>query len=392
MAVRMHSVARTLRTTVERRRTLLLRTLLQSLAVLSLAFLPAVAAAQSGPPTRTATPSTPAETATIEAGIKLHDAGKYDDAIAKYEEVLKLSPANMTALYELAYSFAANKEYEKSLAAATRGTEYQSPELPLFYDLLGGAYDSLNEPQKAIEAYRKGIQIVPDASMLYYNMGVTYLESLKNPDEARRAIEKAVTLDPGQPEFHLMLGQLFQSNGYSAPGFLAFSTYLILEPNGPRALTAYGFWRAILRGGLEMGRSASPDGQMRTVPAAQDSKPAKVDEGDFRDFEAAITKSEQTVIADMDRGAEELPPFVAQVKQLVAMLAQRAPESDRTRFASSYYVPFFAEMNAKNFVEPFLYWSMQRAPVSGVREWLTAHQAEVREFVAWSKGYAWPKP
>src|SRR6476619_5448649 len=233
------------------------------LGVLLVSLLPAVVAAQSGP-TRAAAPSTPAETATIEAGIKLHDAGKYDEAIAKYEEVLKLSPANMTALYELAYSFAANKEYEKTLAAATRGTEYQSPELPLFYDLRGGAYDSLNEPQKAIEAYRKGIQIVPDASMLYYNMGVTYLESLKNPDEARRAIEKAVALDPAEPAFHLMLGQVLQSNGYAAPAFLAFSTYLILEPNGPRALSAYGFWRALLRGGIEMGRSATSDGQMRT--------------------------------------------------------------------------------------------------------------------------------
>src|SRR5262245_3644732 len=191
--------------------------------VLSIALTPAIVAAQSGAPTRTATPATAAETATIEAGIKLHDAGKYDEAIAKYEEVLKLSPANMTALYELAYSFAANREYEKSLAAATRGTEYQSPELRLFYDLLGGAYDSLNEPQKAIETYRKGIQIVPDASMLYYNMGVTYLESLKNPDEARHAIEKAVALDPTEAEFHLMLGQVFQSNGYAAPAFLAFS-------------------------------------------------------------------------------------------------------------------------------------------------------------------------
>src|SRR5262245_14870899 len=287
MAVRMRSVAltstlgpstlaflnqRTPRTKVEGRRTFLMRILLRPLTVVAFALLPVVVAAQSGPPTRTATPSTAAETATIEAGIKLHDAGKYEDAIAKYEEVLKLSPANMTALYELAYSFAANKEYEKSLAAAAHGTEYQSPELPLFYDLLGGAYDSLNEPQKAIEAYRKGIQIVPDASMLYYNMGVTYLESLKNPDEARHAIEQAVALDPAEPEFHLMLGQVFQSNGYAAPAFLAFSTYLILEPNGPRALSAYGFWRAMLRGDVEMGRNATPDGQMRTPPASPDVK------------------------------------------------------------------------------------------------------------------------
>ena len=360
------------------------------LLLLVLALTPAVAAAQFAPPTRAASPSTAAETATIEAGIKLHDAGKFDEAIAKYEEVLKLSPANMTALYELAYSFGANQEYEKSLAAATRGTEYESEELPLFYDLIGGAYDSLGQPQKAIDAYKKGIQIVPDASMLYYNMGVTYLESLKNPDEARRALEKAVALDPKEPEFHLMLAQVFQSNGYATPALLAFSTYLIQAPTGPRALSAYGFWRALLRGGLEIGQPGAPSSaQMRTPPAAA-QQPAKTDEGDFREFEAAVTRSEQAVIAAMDQGAEELPPFVAQVTQLITLLAERSP--DRSTFAGTYYLPFFAELKAKKFIEPFIYWSIQRAPVSGVREWITTHQNEMREFVTWSRSYEWPKP
>jgi tetratricopeptide (TPR) repeat protein len=349
--------------------------------------MPAVVAAQSGP-TRTPTPSTAAETATIEAGIKLHDAGKFDEAIARYEEVLKLSPANMTALYELAFSFAATKEYEKSLAAATRGTEYQSELLPMFYDLMGGAYDSMGEAQKAIDAYKRGIQVVPDASVLYYNLGVTYLESLKNADEARRAFEKAVALNPGQPEFHLMLGQVFQANGYPTPALLAFSTYLVLDPTGARALSAYGFWRAILRGGLETGQSATA---MRQPPAAPPARTGKTDEGDFSEFESAITRSQQTVIAEMDRGSDELPSFLAHVNRLIATLAERPADRDRSTFVGTYYLPFFAELKARNFVEPFVYWSMQRAPVAGVRDWITAHQAEVREFVTWSRNYRWPK-
>src|SRR5262245_15782957 len=363
---------------------------LRTLAVLALSLPPAVAEAQSSP-TRTATPSTPAETATIEAGIKLHDAGKFDEAIAKYEEVLKLSPANMTALYELAFSFASNKEYAKSLAAATRGAEYQSELLPMFYDLIGSAYDSMGEAQKAIDSYKKGLQIVPDAPMLYYNMGVTYLESLKNPDEARRALEKAVALGPRQPEFHLILGQVFQSNGYPTPALLAFSTYLVLEPSGPRALSAYGFWRAILRGGLETGQPADPAGQMRQAPSSPQAKAVKTDEGDFSDFESAITRSQQTVIAEMDRGSEELPSFLAHVNRLIAALVDRPADRDRSTFVGAHYLPFFAELKAKNFVEPFVYWSMQRAPVPGVRDWLTTHQTEVRDFVTWARNYNWPR-
>jgi tetratricopeptide (TPR) repeat protein len=259
----------------------------------------------------------------------------------------------------------------------------------MFYDLIGSAFDSLGDPQKAIETYRKGIQIVPDAAMLYYNMGVTYLESLKNPDEARRALEKAAAIDPREPAFQLMLGQVFQTGSYKTPALLAFSTYLILEPTGPRSLSAYGFWRAILRGGIETRQAGSPDNMIRDAAAA--SAPSKTDEGDFSDFEKAITLSQQTVIAEMDGGAEEMPALLAHVNRLFALLAARSPERDRGTFAAARYLPFFGELKEKSYVEPFVYWAIQRAPVAGVREWLAANQSRVREFVTWTRGYAWPK-
>ena len=92
----------------------------------------------------------------------------------------------------------------------------------------------------------------------------------------------------------------------------------------------------------------------------------------------------------MDRGADEMPPFLAHVNRMISALVARP--ADRGTFVGAYYLAFFTELKAKNFVEPFVYWSMQRAPVPGIREWITAHQDEVREFVTWSRNYSWPKP
>lgn len=368
-----------------------MRTHLMWLVCLVMMGSSAAVRAQNGPPTRPAMPSTPEQDKSIAEGAALHDQGKFDQAIAKYAEVLKVSPNNMTALYELAYSFAAGKEYAKALETAIRGTEYQSDLLPMFYDLIGSAHDSMGNPDKAIDAYKKGIQVVPDAGMLYYNMGVTYLESLKNPDEARKALEKAVTLDPEQPDFHLMLGQVFQTTGYKTPALLAFSTYLILEPTGPRSINAYANWRALLRGGIETPRdgSPSPDGPMRdsAMMTAQKAGPSKTDEGDFVDFETEITRSQRVVIAEMDNGAEEMPAFLAHVGRVFASLAARPAARDRGTFVGTQYLPLFQELQRKNFVEPFVYWSIQRAPVRGAREWLTANQSRVREFVEWRKAF-----
>ena len=65
---------------------------------------PALALAQ-GPPTRVPATTTTEQDALLRAGIDLHDKGEFDAAIAKYQDVLAKSPANVTALFELAFSY-----------------------------------------------------------------------------------------------------------------------------------------------------------------------------------------------------------------------------------------------------------------------------------------------
>lgn len=367
-----------------------------------LAGLPAQVSAQAAP-TKTAAASTPAEDVIIQQGAALHDEGKYDEAIAKYQQVLAASPTNMTALYELAYSYVAKKDYPKSLEAATRGAEYKSDMLPMFYDLIAESYDAGGQPQKAIDVYNRGVQVVPDPAMLYYNMGITYLESLKKPDDARRALEKGAAADPLQPAIQVMLGQVFHTSGYETPAFLAFSKYLILEPGGPRSVQAIGLWRAVLRGGLAAS-SGSPgsgtppdgtgrDGAMRRPPSgapAASARAANSDVGDFSDIDAQFAIGQQRVIDAMDKGAGEIPTLLAQIDDVLGRLAARDPARDRNTFVGRHYLPYFAELKQKNFVEPFVYWSLQRAPVSGVREWLAANRGRVQAFLDWTKNYTWP--
>lgn len=361
-------------------------------------------AAQTGrPPTRTATESTAAEEAALQAGTKLHDEGKFDEAIAKYEEVLKANPTNMTALYELAYSYLGKKDMVKAREAAIRGTDYRSEMLPMFYDLLGESYDAAGEPEKAIEMYKLGIRVVPDASQLYFNMGITYLESLKKPDEARNALEQAVAVDPTQPTIHMMLGQVFRSNGYDTPALLAFGTALVFEPTGPRSLQAIGLWRAILRGGLAAssgapgGGNAGADAAMRGAPSAAGgagaARPArKTDEGDFAAIDAQYAVGQQKVVAAMDGGAGEMPPLLAQVDDIFTRLAARPAAGDAGTFVGRHYLPYYRELKQKGYVEPFVYWILQRAPITGVRDWLNVNRPRVQEFLDWTNKYKWPTP
>lgn len=360
----------------------------------ALLLLCAPAAFAQRAPSRVPAKTTPEQEAIIRAGVELHDKGQFDEAIAKYQEVLAKSPTDVTAMFELAYTYLEKKDFDKSLATASEGARFQSELLPMFYDLMASSYDSKGQPQQAIDAYKQGIAIAPDASQLYFNMAVTYRESLNKPDDARLALEKAAAIEPLHPGVHVLLGQVFQSSGYPTPAFLALSTFLVIDPSGSQALPGYGLWRAVLKGGVDpipqaMSGTPTPDRAMRSTMTAKATE-GKKDEGDFAAFEARLAPTYSTFMAKLDGGTPEIQALVAQVNELLSTLPEKPAGPAAASFVNRHYLPFFVQLRQHNFVEPFVYWASQRAPVPGVTDWLKANESKVREFLDWASKYSWP--
>ncbi len=356
-----------------------------------------VASAQRAP-SRVPSTTTAEQEATIRAGIELHDKGRYDEAIAKYQEVLAKSPTDVTAMFEMAYSYMAKKDYDKSLDTARQGAQFKSELLPMFYDLIASSLDSKGQPLQAVEAYKQGIALVPGASQLYFNMAVTYRESLNKPDDARFALEKAASIEPLHPGVQLLLGQVFQGSGYITPAFLALSTFLVLDPGGNQALPGYGLWRALLKGGVDpipngpMSAPPAPGRAMREPTPGAARPVSKKDEGDFAAFEARLVPTHTAFMQKLDSGTPEIQALIAQVNELLATLPANAAGPAAASFTNRHYLPFFVALKQQNFVEPFVYWASQRAPVPGVTDWLKSNEPKVREFLDWAAKYSWPTP
>ncbi len=352
-------------------------------ALLLLALCGARASAQQLPePKLTPAPTTQAQTAAIREGVALHERGDFDGAIRKYESVLAENSSNVTALYELGYSYYAKKDYKKALEVAYRGAGYQSSQLAGFYLLIGNNLDLAGEPDKAIEVYKKAIKLFPKDGLLHYNLALTYRNKGKI-DEAKKSLKAGLAAAPEHASSHLMLALIFHQTGYKAPALLAAARFLVLEHSSQRSVAALRLVRAVLGGGAAAG--SKPNEVSITLDAN-----SKKDEGDFTAVETILGLSAALALTEEEKGKTEAQKLVGQLETVLAVLAEQTGKQRQSAFVQQFYVPYFVELKQKGHVEAFVYHALNSSGLPGVREWTEANSGRVMQFLIWSKRYQWP--
>jgi tetratricopeptide (TPR) repeat protein len=333
-------------------------------------------------PTREYVLPTAAETAALRSGIQFYERREYDKALEVFQRVSTEFPTSMMALYETALTYQARKEYQKAIDAAAKAAEFKNPELARVYALIGNVLDMNGEPKRAVDVYRKGIEFATEAAgTLYYNLAITYAQSLNDLPAAKAAAKQAALIDPTHASSQLYLAKLFLRDDLRTPGLFAAGRFLILEPASSRIQEAYSLWYGVIRGNMK------PDGKGGTTVAINPAQ--SKDEGDMTQLDLHITLSRIAAMAEADK--TEIQRMVFQVDALLGVISSTAAAKDKSTFMGSYYMPYFMEMQAKKFVEPFVYYISQRTPFPGVKEWLTANQERVNDFLSWSRGYEWPR-
>lgn len=105
-------------------------------------------------------------------GVAYYNVGRLDDAIAQYEEALKLAPNDADIHSNLAAAYVQQAQ-------------------------AGGAQLDAALLEKATAEYKKAVAIDPELAEAYFGLGVISLALGKN-DEARQAFESFIQYDDGQ--------------------------------------------------------------------------------------------------------------------------------------------------------------------------------------------------
>lgn len=326
------------------------------------------------------TPSTPEQAQRIKEGIALHDRRDFDAAITLYQAVLKENPNNVLALYEMAYSYFEKKDYQKSLEAGYKASQYKSDLLPQIYVQIGSAQDEMGEPKKAIETYKAAQKLFPTNYLIPFNLAITY-NKLSAVEDARTAAKRAAELNPNHASSQMVLAILFDRGSYKTPSLLAVSRFLILEPKSQRSPGALRLFLKITQGGVATGENGN-------INIFMDPSPKK-DEGDFGAIDLSISIARAAESVEKNKDKTEMQKMVGSFETLLAILSESKP--DRSKFTWRHYYPYFVGLQKQGHVEAFIYYINQASGSPEIQDWLANHTDKVQAFLTWSKNYAWPK-
>jgi tetratricopeptide (TPR) repeat protein len=186
----------------------------------------AAPAAGGGPPAQD-----PAAVA-YNAGAELANAGKNEEAIAKFEEALKAKPSFTPAWSALAKTHNKMKNYPKAIEAAKKVLEIDDEDTDM-WAVLTNAYTATGDKNAAAEARK---HLPADAGSLFNDAAKAI--NANNDAEAEKLLKQAVAADPKMARAYYELGIIYVRAGKSADAKTNLQKYLELEPDGKDAPTA----------------------------------------------------------------------------------------------------------------------------------------------------------
>jgi tetratricopeptide (TPR) repeat protein len=174
-------------------------------------------------------------------GADATNAGNYDVAIAKFNEVLVDLPTctdcyvNLGTVYSRQKDWVkAEESYKKALAMDPKSVEA--------YNGLANAYTLQGKSKEAQETLAEATKLATSgvgggSATALYNAGIMAWNA-NDFQKANELFGQAIKTDPKHAEAHFMLGRVLINLGKLGEAATEFETYLKLAPSGPNAKEA----------------------------------------------------------------------------------------------------------------------------------------------------------
>lgn len=186
--------------------------------------------------------------ATAGAAVEAMKAGRHDEAIAKFTEVIAKVPTCVDCYYNIGVAHAAKQQYTEAEAAFKKAIELK-PDSGEAYTGLANIYNAQKKFDLAAEASANASKYAGAGgggagAEAAYNQGVILWNAGKYA-EAKAQFEAAVKADPTMGLAHYQLGMANLNLGQLPAAREAFSAYLKADPNGAKAAEVQGILKQL---------------------------------------------------------------------------------------------------------------------------------------------------
>jgi Tfp pilus assembly protein PilF len=157
-----------------------------------------------------------------------HQPGRAGEAIAYYEDALRLEPRSARTLYNLANALERLGELERA-EDSYRQALRSMPDLSGAHNNLGQIVEAQGRLDEAIEHYRQAAATDPASHEASNNLGLA-LARLGRLDAAEQALARAVRLRPDGAVLHYNLGNVLYGQGRFAEAAARYRRAIELDP------------------------------------------------------------------------------------------------------------------------------------------------------------------
>jgi Tfp pilus assembly protein PilF len=199
-------------------------------------------------PTSGMTPEQAKEAAAMQAlaagAVEAMRAGRDDDAIKQFNEIVAKVPTCSDCYYNLGVAYAKKQQFDLAETSFKKAIEL-APNSGDAYTGLANVYNATKRFDLAQQASAKAAELTSTAgggggAEASYNQGVILWNAGKFA-EAKVQFEAAVKADPTMSMAHYQLGMANLNLGQIPEAKAAFQEYLKVDPNGPKAAEVQGF-------------------------------------------------------------------------------------------------------------------------------------------------------